>query len=350
MSISETSRLARKTKFAPRLDALLREYRGTDVFRLEKDTIGVAGAEEMDAVLRARPATDIERPTFKPVSRTPVPRREAATLMQAVGHDVRVALKKPLEDHVDLSGEWPLTGHNYLRDLIFGDDPHRLKVLVNRNLELTPKLSLAVIAAGAALPGGPRENDPVSTVAGLAATAPDYRQRRRAMTLYRRITSTVCFTVSALVTATLWLGSPFDEDVPDEYLLNEALRLLPPSWNLLRRASAEFPEVDERIGRGDDVLILPLLSHRDPRLWEAPDEFRPQRWSDLDPDNQPGYLPFGHVNERCWGRHMVMPLATRLLDLLRRDGYSVDPRQSDVTVPLAGLLEAVGVRVGRYAG
>lgn len=112
-------------------------------------------------------------------------------------------------------------------------------------------------------------------------------------------------------------------------------------------ASPEFGAVDERIGARDDVLMLPLLSHRDPRLWDAPDEFRPRRWADLDPETHPGYLPFGHASERCWGRHMVIPLAERLLDIVRRDGLVVSPDQTVGKVELDGLLEVAGVRMVR---
>ncbi|MBZ4324344.1 cytochrome P450, partial [Streptomyces sp. SCA2-4] len=61
----------------------------------------------------------------------------------------------------------------------------------------------------------------------------------------------------------------------------------------------------------------------------------------------PGYLPFGHASERCWGRHMVMPLAELLLDRLRADGLTVDPRQARAEVPLAGLLGVADVRIVR---
>lgn len=93
--------------------------------------------------------------------------------------------------------------------------------------------------------------------------------------------------------------------------------------------------------------MLPLLSHRDPALWDDPEEFRPERWDGLDPDTHPGYLPFGHSGERCWGRHMVLPLAERLLDLVRRDGLAVSPEQRVGKVELDGLLEVSGVRVVR---
>lgn len=75
--------------------------------------------------------------------------------------------------------------------------------------------------------------------------------------------------------------------------------------------------------------------------------FRPERWDGLDPDDQPGYLPFGHVSERCWGRHMVMPLAEMLLDMVRGGGLTVDPAQASSGVPLAGLMGVTGVRIVR---
>ncbi|MFD2466177.1 cytochrome P450 [Amycolatopsis silviterrae] len=300
----------------------------------------------MDEVLRSRPANAEERPTFKPVLGRVVTRPESAALMRAVGADVRAALKKPLGEP-DLTGEWPAVPHNYLRDLVFGREQRRFRILVDRRLELTPKITWSAVAAGAALWGRPAPEVALSSLARMVLEADTFEQRRFAMYLYRRVAGPICFTVAALVTNALWLGSPLDEDVPAEYVLNEALRLLPPSWNILRVRSPEFPEVDARIGPADDVLLLPLLSHRDPELWDAPDEFRPDRWAALDPDNHPGYLPFGHSDERCWGRHLVLPLATRVLDLARRDGLVVDPAQRRGKVHLDGLLEVSDVRVVR---
>ncbi|WP_020664574.1 cytochrome P450 [Amycolatopsis benzoatilytica] len=336
----------REVVFARRLQELFDRYRGKTFFRLEPDTVGVAGADLMDALLRSRPANAEERPTFKPVLGRVVTRPESSALMRAVGADVRAALKKPL-DQPDLTGAWPAVPHNYLRDLVFGREQWRFRVLVDRRLELTPKITWSAVAAGAALWGRPAPEVALSALARMVLEAETFEQRRFAMYLYRRVAGPICFTVAALVTNALWLSSPLHEELPTEYLLHEALRLLPPSWNILRVRSPEFAEVDSRIGAGDDVLLLPLLSHRDPELWDAPDEFRPQRWADLDPDAHPGYLPFGHSNERCWGRHLVLPLAARVLDLVRRDGLIVDPAQTQAKVHLDGLLEVSDVRVVR---
>lgn len=334
----------REVVFAPRLEKLLREHRDGGLFRLEPDTVGIADPNLMDAVLRARPANAEERPTFKPVLGRRVTRAESASLMQALGADVRAALKRPA-DHPDLTGAWPAVPHDHLRRFVFGPETRRFRVLVDRRLELTPKLTWSAVAAGAALARRPAPDTELSTLARQVLAAETLAERRFRMYLYRRVAAPICFTVAALVTNAVWLGAPFDDDVPNEYVLNEALRLLPPSWNILRVRSPEFAEVDARITPGDDVLLLPLLSHRSPELWEAPDEFRPRRWAGLDADRHPGYLPFGHASERCWGRHLVLPLASRLLDVVRAQGLVPDPRRPRAHVELDGLLELADVRI-----
>ncbi|MER6914544.1 cytochrome P450 [Streptomyces sp. NPDC000594] len=335
----------RTTEFAPRLAALLDDHLGQDVFRLESDTIGIAGHEVTHRILAARRARDTERPTFKPLLGRSIPRTEASAVMRTIGNDVREALGNPLPKDVDLSGPWPLTGHYFLRDLILGRDPYRLRLLMSRNLELTPKLTWSVVALGAALPGRPRPGDDLTGLATRVAQATGYQERRYAMGMYRRAAAPVCFTVSTLVANALWLGFPFDDSTPNRNIIHESMRLLPPSWNILRNASPEYAAVDGRIGERDDLLLLPLLSQRDPALWDDPDAFRPDRWNDLDPDTAPGYLPFGHSSERCWGRHMVMPLAELLLDLIRHSGLEVDPDQRVARVPLLGLLGVGEVRL-----
>ncbi|MFC4330397.1 cytochrome P450 [Streptomyces andamanensis] len=345
MPLSSVPR-TRTTVFAPRLAALLDDHLGQDVFRLEPDTVGVAGPEVADRILAARRATETERPTFKPLHGRSISRTEASSVTRTIGSDVREALKRPLPEHVDLTGPWPLTGHLFLRDLILGQDPYRLRLLMSRNLELTTKLTWSVIALGAALPGWPRPGTGRLTALGeRAASATGYQERRYAMGMYRRAAAPVCFTISTLVANALWLGHPFAEGMSNRNIIHESLRLLPPSWNILRNASPEYPALDDRIGAGDDVLLLPLLSHRDPALWDEPDAFRPERWDTLDPDTAPGYLPFGHSSERCWGRHMVMPLAELLLDLVRGAGLVVDPAQHTGHVPLLGLLGVADVRL-----
>ncbi len=345
MSTRHAAESARSIVFAPRIAELFEKYRGEDLFRLESDTIGIASADLMDAVLAARPARPDERPTFKPVHRRLVSRTDASTFMQAVSADVRTALKTPLETDGRLTGIWPRKAHDYVRDLVFGHEDVRFRILVDRRLELTPKLTWSAVTSGAALIGRTTSNRPLSKLATQVFRADNFRDRRYAMYLYRRVAAPVCFTVAALATSALWLASPLSPDISNRNILLETLRLLPPSWNLLRLRGREYEPLHPRINADDDLLLLPLLSHRDPRLWQSPNDFRPDRWNTLDPESHPGYLPFGPASERCWGRHMVMPLAERILDIARRDGLRVSAGQTVGKVELDGLLEVASVRV-----
>ncbi|MEV6704125.1 cytochrome P450, partial [Streptomyces sp. NPDC051453] len=88
MSLTSAPR-TRRTVFAPRLTALLDDHLGRDVFRLESDTVGVAGHDVTDRILAARRATETERPTFKPLHGRSISRNEASSVTRTTGNDVR---------------------------------------------------------------------------------------------------------------------------------------------------------------------------------------------------------------------------------------------------------------------
>ena len=66
-------------------------------------------------------------------------------------------------------------------------------------------------------------------------------------------------------------------------VLAETLRLWPPSWLFSRRLVESFELGNRRVPAGLLCLVSPALLQRDPRWWDAPDEFRPERW--LVPDS-----------------------------------------------------------------
>lgn len=70
----------------------------------------------------------------------------------------------------DLTGRWPAAPHNHLRDLVFGDERFRFRLLVDRRLELTPKLTWSAVLTGSAILGRPsreRTEEPPSRLAAL---------------------------------------------------------------------------------------------------------------------------------------------------------------------------------------
>jgi cytochrome P450 len=90
-------------------------------------------------------------------------------------------------------------------------------------------------------------------------------------------------------------------------VVEEALRLYPPGYALfLRRAQRVVTLGNTRIERGDNVLIVPYALHRDPRWFEAPEAFAPQRFRGPATWPQYAYLPFGAGPRVCVGQSFAL--------------------------------------------
>lgn len=94
-----------------------------------------------------------------------------------------------------------------------------------------------------------------------------------------------------------WLGAT----------LKEAMRLYPPVAALMtRRTTREITLGGHRIPRGALLRITPWVLQRDPRTWEAPDEFRPGRFMPGAPPPPRGaWMPFGTGPRVCIGQHFA---------------------------------------------
>jgi cytochrome P450 len=107
--------------------------------------------------------------------------------------------------------------------------------------------------------------------------------------------------------------------------LDEAMRLYPPAWLILRHT-----DQPARIGRtdvpaGTTLILSPYVTQRIPALWPDPGVFRPERFA-------PGgaahpvrrrplaaYLPFGGGPRICIGEHFALLEARIVLVVLSRD-------------------------------
>jgi cytochrome P450 len=78
--------------------------------------------------------------------------------------------------------------------------------------------------------------------------------------------------------------SPTPADVPRlkyaSSVINETLRLYPTAWAIGRESVRDTQIGGQHVGKGMTVLIVPWATHRDPRFFDAHDEFRPERWAD----------------------------------------------------------------------
>lgn len=90
--------------------------------------------------------------------------------------------------------------------------------------------------------------------------------------------------------------------------LKEAMRLYPPIAAVMtRRTTREITLGGRRIPRGALLRITPWVLHRDPRSFEAPEAFRPERFLPGAPAQPRGaWMPFGTGPRVCIGQHFAM--------------------------------------------
>ena len=87
-------------------------------------------------------------------------------------------------------------------------------------------------------------------------------------------------------------------------VLNETLRLYPPAYVTARTSVETCRLGDYEFGPNTTVIASQWAMHRDPRYFQAPLEFRPERWLDGGANRIPAgaYFPFGDGPRRCIGQ------------------------------------------------
>lgn len=103
-------------------------------------------------------------------------------------------------------------------------------------------------------------------------------------------------------------------------VIQETMRIYPPIWGLIRVAAEEDEIGGKKILPGDRVVMFAYGAHHDERFWEAPEEFRPERWMGDAKKKQTkySYLPFGGGRRSCIGGAMSQVENTLALSILLR--------------------------------
>jgi cytochrome P450 len=106
---------------------------------------------------------------------------------------------------------------------------------------------------------------------------------------------------------------PFTEQV-----VKEAMRLYPPAYVLARRAAAATILGDYDVAAGTEVVAWIYYTHRDARVFPAPDLFRPERFEAEAEAALPrgAFIPFGAGPRACIGKAFALAEATVALATL----------------------------------
>lgn len=131
-----------------------------------------------------------------------------------------------------------------------------------------------------------------------------------------------------------------------QWVFEEAMRLYPPVWRLSRFAREQDEIQGYTVPRGSVIVVTPYLIHRDPRYWEHPETFEPERFSPQRSSTRPrlAYMPFGAGPRACVGATFAMAEAQMILAVLcRRIFFDLAPDHRLVLEPRVTLRPQGGM-------
>ncbi len=135
-------------------------------------------------------------------------------------------------------------------------------------------------------------------------------------------------------------------------VVNEVLRLYPPAY-IIARTSIEPCQIGGYdFPAGTTFLLAQWVMHRDPRYYEDPEAFRPERWLDGLMDRLPAgaYFPFGDGPRRCIGQGFALLEAGLVIaEVAQKFRFQLVPGEVVVPEPLVTLRPRNGIRMTLHA-
>jgi fatty-acid peroxygenase len=134
-------------------------------------------------------------------------------------------------------------------------------------------------------------------------------------------------------------GSPGRWDGAVERFVQEVRRFYPFFPAVVARVRNEFEWKGYRFPAGTRTMLDLYGTHHDPRAWEAPEEFRPERFRRR--DGSPfGFIPQGGgdpgTSHRCPGEWITIELMKVALDFLA-DRLTYDVPEQDLRIDVSRL-------------
>ncbi len=133
-----------------------------------------------------------------------------------------------------------------------------------------------------------------------------------------------------------------------DHVVTETLRLYSTVWLLGREAIEPVTIGGHLIPKGWTVYMSQWIVHRDPRWFDDPTEFRPERWADGLMKRIPryAYFPFGGGPRICVGNNFaLMETALILATIAGRFRLRLAPDANVVPLPTMTLRPEFGVKV-----
>lgn len=131
-----------------------------------------------------------------------------------------------------------------------------------------------------------------------------------------------------------------------ERIVKEAMRLYPPVWAITRSAIKDCEIGGFRVPAKSSVIMSQWVMHRDPRYYDEPERFFPDRWLEERYKTAPrfSYFPFGGGPRVCIGNTFAQTEAALVLATIAQQyqlrlvpGHPVEPTPSITLRPRYGV-------------
>ncbi|MCL4559224.1 MAG: cytochrome P450, partial [Chloroflexi bacterium] len=102
------------------------------------------------------------------------------------------------------------------------------------------------------------------------------------------------------------------------HVISEGMRLFPPAWVIGRQPVQDVDIGGVTLPAGAGILMSQWVMHRDPRYYEHPEAFIPERWEGDFARNIPefAYFPFGGGPRLCIGKPFALQEAVLVLAMI----------------------------------
>ena len=133
-----------------------------------------------------------------------------------------------------------------------------------------------------------------------------------------------------------------------EMIAKESMRLYPPAYGLGRETIEECEIGGYRVPAKSQVFMFQWAMHRDPRYFDEPAEFRPDRWTEDFTGTLPkyAYFPFGGGPRACIGNYFaMMEIVLVLATIGQRFKFSLVPDHEVSLLPAMSLRPKDGIKV-----
>jgi cytochrome P450 len=137
-------------------------------------------------------------------------------------------------------------------------------------------------------------------------------------------------------------------------VVKEAMRLYPPAWAIVRKSLQHCEIGGYQVPAGSTVMMNQWVMHRDPRYYDQPERFHPDRWLDERAKAIPkfAYFPFGGGPRTCIGASFaamegVLVLATiaQKYQLRVAPDWPVEPLPTMTLRPKQGIKVVLTRRI-----